>query len=77
MIIEIEVPDCVLKIPQYSKQDLLLDVAVALYQRGLYTLAKSARFAGLNRLEFQRVFAERQVPMRYDLQTDLDTLEKI
>ncbi|MBK6931515.1 MAG: UPF0175 family protein [Saprospirales bacterium] len=74
---EIEVPDSVLKIPKYSKQDLLLDVAVALYQRGIYSLGKSAKFAGLNRLEFQRVLAERQIPMRYDLQIDLDTLQKI
>jgi predicted HTH domain antitoxin len=77
MIIEIEVPDSVLTIPQYSRQDLLLDVAVALYQRGIYSLAKAARFAGLNRLEFQQVLAERQVPMRYDLQIDLNTLQKI
>jgi hypothetical protein len=38
---------------------LLLDVAVAVYQRGLYSLAKAARLAGLNRLEFQKVLAER------------------
>lgn len=50
-----------------STQDLLLDVAVSLYQRQLYSLAKAARFAGLNRLEFQGVLAERHVPIRYDL----------
>lgn len=77
MIIEIEVPDSVLKIPQYSRQDLLLDVAIALYQRKLYSLAKAARFAGLNRLEFQQVLAERQVPIPYDLEIDLNTLRKI
>lgn len=77
MIIEIEVPDSVLKIPQYTKQDLMLDVAVALYQRRLYSLAKAARFAGLNRLEFQQVLADRQVPMPYDLEIDLKTLQKI
>lgn len=77
MVIEIEVPDSVLEIPRYSRQDLLLDVALALYQRGIYSLAKSARFAGLSRIEFQQVLAERQIPIRYDLKIDLDTLKKI
>lgn len=77
MILEIEVPDSVLNIPQYSKQDLLLDVAVALYQRGLYSLAKAARFAGLNRLEFQQVLKARQIAIPYDLNIDLDTLEQL
>jgi predicted HTH domain antitoxin len=77
MIVEIEVPDAVLGIPQYSQRDLLLDVAVALYQRGLYSLAKAARLAELNRLEFQKILAERHIPIRYDLQIDLDTLQKL
>ncbi len=77
MVIQIEVPGSVLQIPKYTKQDLLLDVAVALYQRRLYSLAKAARFAGLNRLQFQAVLAERLVPIQYDLQVDIDTLENL
>ncbi|GEM_PF-1556244 len=47
MLIQIEVPDTVLTIPHYTKEDVMLDIAVALYQRQIYSLAKSARFAGL------------------------------
>lgn len=77
MTLQIEIPDSVLNIPAYSRQELLLDVAVSLYQRNVWSLAKSARFAGLNRLEFQRVLAGRQIPINYDLQIDLDTLARL
>jgi len=75
MIVQIEIPDGVTEIPGYSKTDLMLDIAVALYQRKIYSLAKAARFAGLNRLEFQKVLSERQISIHYDLQTDLETLK--
>lgn len=75
MIVQIEIPDGVADLPGYSKADLMLDIAVALYQRKIYSLAKAARFAGLNRLEFQKVLSERQVSIHYDLQTDLETLK--
>ena len=61
MLIEIEIPDTVLTIPRYSKDDVMLDLAVALYQRQLYSLAKAARFAGLNRIEFQKILEENDV----------------
>ncbi len=77
MLIEIEIPDTVLTIPRYSKDDVMLDLAVALYQRQLYSLAKAARFAGLNRIEFQKVLADRHVPIFYDLEIDLKTLNDL
>ena len=77
MIVEIEVPEEISGIPQYSKEDLMLDIAVALYQRKLYSLAKAARFAGLNRIEFQHTLKERQVAIPYDLDIDLQSLRQL
>jgi len=61
MIVQIEVPDSVFQIPSYSQQDMMTDLAVALYQRKLYSLAKAASFAGVNRIEFQHILAERLI----------------
>lgn len=75
MIVQIEIPDSILEAPSYTKQHLMLDLAVSLYQRNLYSLAKAARFAGLNRIEFQHVLAERHIPINYNLQIDLQSLQ--
>lgn len=77
MILQIDVPDAILNIPTYTTQDLLLDVAVALYQRRMYSLAKSARFAGVDRLQFQKILSERHVPLFYDLEIDIATLQNL
>lgn len=77
MLIQIEIPDTMLAIPSYSKEDVMLDIAVALYQRKIYSLAKAARFAGINRLEFQKVLSERHVPVFYDFEIDLKTLNDL
>jgi|GEM_PF-2482188 len=61
MTLEIEIPDSVLGIPAYSRQDLMLDVAVSLYQRGLYSLQNAARFAGMTTSRFQQVLDERKI----------------
>ena len=77
MTILIEIPDKALATPQYSRQDLLTDLAVTLYQRQVYSLAKAARFAQMNRLEFQAVLAERGVYIHYDLDIDLESLKHL
>lgn len=77
MIVQIEIPDSVFGTPSYSEQDLMLDLAIALYQRKLYSLAKAARFAGMNRIEFQHVLAEKHIAIEYDLQIDLQSLQSL
>lgn len=77
MIVQIEIPDSVLGTPSYNEQDLMLDLAIALYQRKLYSLAKAARFAGMNRIEFQHVLAEKHIAIEYDLQIDLQSLQSL
>ncbi len=45
MVIQIEIPDTALTIPRYTQEDIMLDLAVALFQRQIYSLAKAAKFA--------------------------------
>jgi predicted HTH domain antitoxin len=78
MLIEIELP--AKDTPQYSKQDLLTDIAVLLYQKEIYSLAKCARFCGRNRIEFQKTLADRGVYLHYsieDLHQELETFKKL
>ncbi len=77
MVIQIEIPDTALTIPRYTQEDIMLDLAVALFQRQIYSLAKAAKFAGIGRLEFQQILAERHVIIPYDLDIDLKTLQSL
>ena len=61
----IEIPDTGL-----TAEELRQELAVALFQQNRATLAKAADIAGVTRLDFQRVLAERAIPVHYDL-TDL------
>ncbi len=74
----IEIPDSVFTAsPKYTANDLRLDVAVALYERKKFSLARAASFAGLTRLKFQSVLAERGIYLHYsiqDLHTDLQNI---
>ena len=74
----IEIPDIVFTTsPQYSPADLKLDVAVSLYERKKFSLARASTLAGLSRLRFQAVLAERGVYLHYsveDLHIDLQNI---
>lgn len=70
----IEFPDDILRKPGYGKDELMIDIAVMLYQRKHFSLGKAAQLAKQNRLEFQQTLAERGINIHYDL--DLDTLSR-
>lgn len=70
----IELPDEILRKPGYGRDELMLDIAVMLYQRKQFSLGKAAKLAKQDRLEFQRTLAERGIEIIYDLDIDLDTL---
>jgi predicted HTH domain antitoxin len=73
---KIHIPNEILGQPGYGLQPFLLDVAVMLYQQERVSLAKAARIAGIQRMAFQEVLAERKIPISYDLEGDLVALEK-
>ncbi len=60
----INIPDEILAQPDYGKQPFLTDVAVMLYCDERISLAKAARIAGYNRMEFQAILAERKIPVQ-------------
>lgn len=54
-----------------TEEQARLDFAVGLYTSRTASLARAARLAGRSRVEFQRILAERGIPVSYD-SADLD-----
>jgi predicted HTH domain antitoxin len=57
--------------PAEAEARLKLELAVALYAQNALGLGKAAELAGLSRLDFNDVLAERKIPMHYG-QTELE-----
>jgi len=73
----IVIPDEILEGCDVTIEDIRLDVAISLYQREKVSLGKAAEIAGLNRWEFQKILAERRIPLNYsvsDLEKDYKTI---
>lgn len=76
----VTIPDEVLTAAHLSEPELKRELAVTLFQQERLTLAQASRLAEMDRLSFQAVLAERQVPIHYDINDfhdDLRTLRKL
>lgn len=61
----------------YTEHTLRQEVAILFYRSGRVSLGKAAEFAQLHKMTFQRLLAEKGIPLPYDaadLQEDLETL---
>lgn len=73
----VEIPDQVLKQAGLTSKELLLRVALLLFQEEKLTLGQASELAGMHQFEFQKELAKREIPVHYgeeDLERDLDTL---
>jgi predicted HTH domain antitoxin len=68
----INIPDERIKAAQISANELLLDIAVYLYDKERLSMAQARKLAGLDIVSFQKALAARNVFIKYDL-NDLDT----
>ena len=58
--------------------ELRQEVAILLFQKERFTLGQASRFAGMSRLQFQRLLASRKISLHYDiaeLREDAKSLE--
>ena len=63
-----------------SEQELRLEIAILFFQRKAFTLGKASEYAGLYQYEFQKILAERKIPLHYDyddLLEDIETLKSL
>jgi predicted HTH domain antitoxin len=71
------VSDELLQTAHLNEVELLLEIAVTLFQQDRLTLGQAAAFAGLTQLDMQRILASRRIPLHYgpeDLEHDLATV---
>lgn len=65
MSVTLELPDDIgqrlLEIPQQAEPDVRRELAIALYREGKLPAGRAARLAGMERWDFERLLAERQV----------------
>ena len=74
------IPDEVLQSAHMSEADLRREIALMLFRDKRFTLAQASNFADVERIAFQRLLAERQIPMHYDVddfRQDLATLQEL
>ncbi|MGO8947428.1 MAG: UPF0175 family protein [Ktedonobacterales bacterium] len=63
-----------------TEEQARLDFAVGIYSSRTVSLARAARLAGPSRIDFQRILAERGIPLAYDvddLEGDIATLKRL
>jgi predicted HTH domain antitoxin len=77
MTMLISIPDEAIADQDLSANDLLIELAVALYRNGRLTMGHACKMTDLPEIEFQRQLAAREIELRYppeSLDDDLATL---
>lgn len=73
----INIPDETLAQAHLSPADLLVELAVYLYDKGTLSMGRARKLAGLSQLDFQHELAKRNVYIKFgveDLEKDLKNL---
>ncbi len=76
----VEIPDQIIKQSGLSAEEILLKIALVLFQEEKVTLRQASRLAGLHQYEFQKELTARNIPVHYgeeDYQRDLQTISLI
>jgi predicted HTH domain antitoxin len=74
----IVIPDDIVRTANLSEADIMLEIAILLYQQKRIGTGKARRLAGMNLIEFRRELAKREICVHYDvadLQADIETLQ--
>jgi len=69
MSVQLQIPDTIvqaIRLPEERiAQELLVELAIALYSQGLLSFGKARELAGMGKYEFGRLLGERGVPRHY------------
>lgn len=63
-----------------SDKKLRIEISIILYQNEKISLGKASELCGLHRIEFQKILAERKIPINYgieELEKDLKNLAQL
>ena len=76
----IELTDNLLQGTGLSAQDIILRLAILLFEEEKLTLGQASKLAGLHQIQFQRELATREIPIHYgieEFEADMKTLENM
>ncbi len=62
-----------------EEDELFCEIEILLYQKDKMTLGQASRLARMSQLEFQRLIADRKIPVHYDIadfESDMKTLRE-
>jgi len=74
------IPDEILDAAHITELELKRELALTLFQQERLTLGRASGLAGMSQREFQRLLADRHIPMHYgveDFKQDLETLRQM
>ena len=76
----VTLPDGLLESAKLTEAELKAELALALFQQERLTLGQAAELAGLPQLDFQRLLADRRIPIHYgieEMQQDLRRVQEL
>ncbi|MEB3340831.1 UPF0175 family protein [Okeania sp.] len=68
MQITLEIPDEMLQGKGLNEGEWLQEIAIALFQKELITLARASRIARMHQMDFQKLIASRGICIHYDVE---------
>jgi len=74
------ISDDIMKAAHITADEMKQDIAASLYQKERISLAKAAKFAGMDRVKFQHLLASKNIPINFavkDYKNDLGNLGKL
>jgi predicted HTH domain antitoxin len=74
------IPDEILAAADITELELKQELALTLFQQERLTLGRASSLAGMSQREFQRLLADRRIPIHYgveEFKQDLETLRQM
>ncbi|GIV76618.1 UPF0175 family protein [Litorilinea aerophila] len=78
--VSIEIPREILHATRMTPQELKVDLAILLFQRGKLSFGKAREMAGMSVWAFQQLLGSQGIPVHYDVEEydeDLQTLREL
>ncbi|NJN77499.1 MAG: UPF0175 family protein [Saprospiraceae bacterium] len=75
----IEISDNLLQKTGLTSKDIVLKLAIMLFQEERMTLAQASKLAGLHQFQFQKVLTQKGISIHYgetELKRDLETIKQ-
>lgn len=76
----LKIPDDILLASRMSPKDIVVELAIHLFETGKLSIGKAKSLAKMSLWEFQNLLASRGIPVSYDVDDyhdDIETLKKL